>query len=189
MKLATRLTLALTLGVGLLSAVPASAAPYSTQFTNVQQALVGLADGESDPAKKAALQAAAALFDNTSKSFATDLTDAMNAIIKLEKAYGTSDAAMTAYLDGLVQSAYLPVFFRGNQAYQGAATKLVAQGNYRAVASLAKSHAKRAQALAKLFPDTPNPSITRVKKMKALIAFEKYGFALAKRFKVTLNQF
>ena len=189
MNLATRLTLALTLGVGLLTAVPASAAPYSTQFTNVQIALIGMAEAESDGAKKAALEAAAALFDNTSKSLATDLTDAMNAVKKLEAAYGTSDPAMTLYLDGLVQSAYLPAFFRGNQAYQGAAVKLVNQGNYRAVAALAKSHAKRAAAVNKLFPSTPDPSITRIKKLKGLISFERYGFSLAKRYRVTLNQF
>ncbi|MCE9637449.1 MAG: hypothetical protein K8T90_17230 [Planctomycetes bacterium] len=189
MHLATRMTLALALGLGLLTAVPATAAPYSAQFTSVHDALVSKATDETDPAKKAALTAAAALFDNTSKSFAADLTDAMNAITKLEKAYGTSDPAMTLYLDGLVQSAYLPVFFRGNQAYNGAALKLVNKGDYHAVAALAKSHAAKATALSKRFPEVANPSITRLQKMKALIAFEKYGFALAKRFKITLNQF
>lgn len=189
MHLATRMTLALGLGLGLLTAAPATAAPYSAQFTSVHDALVSKAADETDAAKKAALTAAAALFDNTSKSFAADLTDAMNAIAKLQKAYGTSDSEMNMYLDGLVQSAYLPVFFRGNQAYQGAALKLVNQGNYRAVAALAKTHAARATALTKRFPDVADPSITRLQKMKALIAFEKYGFALAKRFKITLNQF
>jgi len=188
-RLTTRTTLALALGLSLLTASPAPAAPFSALYTNHQIALLSQADTEPDAARKAALQAAAALFDNTSKSFAADLTDGMNAIKKLEAAYGTADASMNARLDGIVLGSYTAAFFRGNQAYQGAALKLVGRGDYRSVAALAKSHARRATALTNRFPAEPNPSITRVQRMKALISFEKYGVALARRFKIALNAF
>jgi hypothetical protein len=189
MKLAARALLALAAALVLAASEPAPAAPKSSLYTNFQQALTSYATSEADAGRKAALEAAAALFDNTSNSLAADLVDASNAVKKLEAAFGTSDGTVSAFLDDNILAAYVAVYARANQAYVGAQQKELARNNYRAIARIAKTHLAQVRKAGKAFPEVADPSISRVRRFKALVTLEKYGAGLAKRYKVALNEF
>lgn len=170
-------------------AAPAGAAPYSNQYTNVVQALESLAESETDPAKDKALADAIAFFANTSKSYAADMTDMVNAIKKLEAAYGTSSESISSFLDSTILGTYVLAFGRAQQAYVGAALKETQKGNYSAIAKLAKAHTAKLNKANKFFPsEPPSKPITRAQKLNALKVLDNYGVALAKRYKVALNQ-
>lgn len=162
MKIVARPVFALVLAAGLFAAAPAPAAPVSAMYTSFQQTLADLVAAETDPAQKTALEQSVALFDNTSKSFAADLTDGQNAIKKLEAAYGTSDANMTALLDGHVAVANVAALFRANQAFQGTQVKLLARGNLGAILRVVNVHNAQLKKYTKAFPAVADPSITRV---------------------------
>lgn len=188
MKLAARLTLGLVLGASLAASLPASAAPHGPSMTNFQAALVSLAGAETDTAKQTALNNAAALFNNKSKNYATDLQDLINAVKKIEAAYGTSDPTMNQFLDNIVIGAYLNCLLHGNDAFRQAALKETGKRNFRAVVALTKTHEQKVKTFSKAFPDTPpSKPISRVKKLTACRVFELYGAALAKRYKIALN--
>lgn len=191
MRPLARAALVLALAAGFAVPASAPAAPATDLYTSFQSGLTTYAGSEADSVKQAALQAAAALFDDASPSLAADIADAIKAFPKIEKAYGTNDATLGALLDANISYAYLAVFTRSNQAYVGAAQKELARRNVGAVKRLALTQNAKLRKALKAFPETPNPNkpISRVTKLKALLALEKYGAALGKRYKIELNAF